>query len=235
MWQVVAQQDLERGDALVLNYGPLSNDILLLDYGFVIPNNPYDRVELRFELQLLEAACFAAGLHAPSSFTEPALWQHAFLVQLKLQGPDASQMVTLGGKDQVDCCLLSAVRLLYAEDGSKIRSMGVEMLQSWDAPTALFGLANECKVLRTLVGLCMLVTAPFPTSISEDQDLLNRDDISENIRLATEFRTKQEATHKHHQQPTTQVAVIDYARACQCTQVMTAIILFTNQSHGLLH
>jgi hypothetical protein len=145
------------------------------------------------------------------------------------------EQVTLGGKDQVDCCLLSAVRLLYAEDGSKIRSMGVEMLQSWDAPTALFGLANECKVLRTLVGLCMLVTAPFPTSISEDQDLLNRDDISENIRLATEFRTKQEATHKHHQQPTTQVAVIDYARACQCTQVMTAIILFTNQSHGLLH
>ncbi len=93
MWQVVAQQDLERGDALVLDYGPLSNDILLLDYGFVIPNNPYDRVELRFELQLLEAACFAAGLHAPSSFTEPAPWQHAFLVQLKLQGPDASQMV----------------------------------------------------------------------------------------------------------------------------------------------
>ncbi len=47
---------------------------------------------------------------------------------------------------------------------------------------------------------------------------------------------KQEATpHKHHQQSTTQVAVIDYARACQCTQVMTAIILFTNQSHGLLY
>ncbi|CAM6007064.1 unnamed protein product [Sphagnum balticum] len=187
--EVVAQQDLERGDALLLDYGPLSNDILLLDYGFVIPNNPHDRVELRFELQLLEAACFAAGLHAPSSFTEPAPWQHALLVQLKLQGPDASQMVTLGGKDQVDCRLLAAVRLLYSEDGSKIRSMGVEMLQSWDAPTALLGLANECKVLRTLVGLCMLATAPFPTSISEDQDLLNRDDISENIRLATEFRT----------------------------------------------
>ncbi len=99
------------------------------------------------------------------------------------------EQVTLGGKDQVDCRLLAAVRLLYAEDGSKIRSMGVEMLQSWDAPTALLGLANECKVLRTLVGLCMLATAPFPTSISEDQDLLNRDDISENIRLATEFRT----------------------------------------------
>jgi len=58
---VVAQQDLERGDALVLDYGPLSNDILLLDYGFVIPNNPHDHVELQFELQLLEAACFAAG------------------------------------------------------------------------------------------------------------------------------------------------------------------------------
>jgi hypothetical protein len=99
------------------------------------------------------------------------------------------EQVTLGGKDQVDCRLLAAVRLLYAEEGSKIRSMGVEMLQSWDVPTALLGLANECKVLRTLVGLCMLATAPFPTSISEDQDLLNRDDISENIRLATEFRT----------------------------------------------
>jgi hypothetical protein len=56
MWQVVAEKDLERGENVVINYGPLSNDILLLDYGFVMPNNPNDRVELRFDGQLLDTA-----------------------------------------------------------------------------------------------------------------------------------------------------------------------------------
>lgn len=91
--QVVAERDLERGESLVLDYGSLSNDILLLDYGFVIPDNPHDRVELRFDGHLLDAACFAAGVMSSSSFTEPAAWQQAVLLQLKLQGPDSSQLV----------------------------------------------------------------------------------------------------------------------------------------------
>jgi hypothetical protein len=43
-----------------LSYGPLSNDFLLMDYGFVIPSNPHDRVALRFDLALLDVSKGAA-------------------------------------------------------------------------------------------------------------------------------------------------------------------------------
>jgi hypothetical protein len=39
-----------------LSYGPLSNDFLLMDYGFVIPDNPHDRVALRFDMDLINVS-----------------------------------------------------------------------------------------------------------------------------------------------------------------------------------
>lgn len=41
------------GEPLLLSYGPLSNDFLLMDYGFVIPGNPHDKVALRFDMNLI--------------------------------------------------------------------------------------------------------------------------------------------------------------------------------------
>ena len=43
------------GEQLEISYGALSNDFLLLDYGFVVSGNPHDRVSLRFGLELLQA------------------------------------------------------------------------------------------------------------------------------------------------------------------------------------
>ena len=47
------------GQPLLLSYGDLSNDFLLLDYGFLVDGNPHDTVQLRFDLGLLEvgSAC----------------------------------------------------------------------------------------------------------------------------------------------------------------------------------
>ena len=44
------------GEALLLSYGPLGNDFLLLDYGFVMPDNPHDRIALRYGQALMEVA-----------------------------------------------------------------------------------------------------------------------------------------------------------------------------------
>lgn len=44
------------GDPLLLSYGKLSNDFLLMDYGFVVDDNPYDTVSLRFDVGLLNVS-----------------------------------------------------------------------------------------------------------------------------------------------------------------------------------
>ena len=49
-WLQVAQ-----GEALEISYGALSNDFLLLDYGFLVAGNPHDRVALRLSFELLQA------------------------------------------------------------------------------------------------------------------------------------------------------------------------------------
>ena len=42
------------GQALTISYGALSNDLLLLDYGFLLLSNPHDDVKLGFSSGLLE-------------------------------------------------------------------------------------------------------------------------------------------------------------------------------------
>jgi hypothetical protein len=49
------------GEPLLLSYGPLSNDFLLMDYGFVIPDNPHDRVALRFDMNLVNVSAHGWG------------------------------------------------------------------------------------------------------------------------------------------------------------------------------
>jgi len=60
---VVTKRALKKGEPVLLSYGPLPNDFLLLDYGFVVRDNPHDAVSLRFDPQgLLSAGAAAAGV-----------------------------------------------------------------------------------------------------------------------------------------------------------------------------
>ena len=42
----IAIRDITAGEPLTYSYGPLSNQALLLGYGFVLQDNPRDRVDL---------------------------------------------------------------------------------------------------------------------------------------------------------------------------------------------
>ncbi|OMO93994.1 hypothetical protein COLO4_16581 [Corchorus olitorius] len=83
--KVIAEREIKQNDPLLLNYGCLSNDFFLLDYGFVIPSNPHDSIELRYDGALMDAASMAAGVSSPN-FSSPAPWQQQVLSQLKLDG-----------------------------------------------------------------------------------------------------------------------------------------------------
>ena len=63
--QLVSLQNIGPHQPLLLSYGNLSNDFLLMDYGFVVPGNPFDRVQLSFSLNLLEVRwqlCLATAM-----------------------------------------------------------------------------------------------------------------------------------------------------------------------------
>lgn len=52
--QLEALRSLQAGEPLTINYGDLPNDFFLLDYGFVVPDNPHDYIELRYDSAMLE-------------------------------------------------------------------------------------------------------------------------------------------------------------------------------------
>lgn len=84
--QVVAETKIEQDTPIMLNYGCLSNDLFLLDYGFVIKENPFDYVDLKYDATLLSAV-------SSPSFSSPATWQQEILSQLNLIGNGADPKV----------------------------------------------------------------------------------------------------------------------------------------------
>ncbi|XP_068663842.1 uncharacterized protein [Aristolochia californica] len=183
--KVVAEKLIEQGDPVMLNYGHLSNDFFLLDYGFVIPSNPHDYVELKYDGGLLDAASMAAGIASPK-FSSPTKWQQEILSQLSLHGDRALLKVTLGGTELVEGRLLAALRVLLATEAETVQKHGLDTLKSLSAEAPL-GVANEISAFRTIIALCVIALGHFPTKIMEDQSLL-REDLSSSRKLAILFR-----------------------------------------------
>ncbi|XP_074320843.1 uncharacterized protein LOC141657489 isoform X2 [Silene latifolia] len=189
--KVMAEKDIEQNDALELNYGYLSNDFFLLDYGFVIPGNPYDTVELKYDGALLDAASIAAGVSSPC-FSSPAPWQREILSALNLDGEAPVLKVTLGGPDLVEGRLLAALRVLQTQDAETVRKHDLSTLESFSAEAPL-GVPKEVSVLRTVIALCVIVLEHFPTKIMEDEALL-KEGVSSCSELAIKFRIQKKST-----------------------------------------
>ncbi|TXG57040.1 hypothetical protein EZV62_018353 [Acer yangbiense] len=188
--QIKAETDIKQDNPLLLNYGYLSNDFFLLDYGFVIPSNPYDTIELKYDGALLDAASMAAGIPQPN-FSSPAAWQQQILSQLNLAGEAPILKVTLGGLEVVEGRLLAALRVLLASDVETVRKHDLNTLKSLSAETPL-GIANEVTAFRIIIALCAIALEHFPTKIMEDESLLKQG-VSANSELAIQFRIQKKS------------------------------------------
>lgn len=82
----------------------MNNDLFLLDYGFVVPANPYDCIELKYDSGLLEAASMAAGVSSPN-FASPSPWQRQILQQLNLDGENPDLKVNLVYRSFIICII----------------------------------------------------------------------------------------------------------------------------------
>nr|XP_010906939.1 actin-histidine N-methyltransferase isoform X1 [Elaeis guineensis] len=183
--KVVAETPIEQDTPVMLNYGCLSNDLFLLDYGFVIPSNPFDYVELKYDGTLLDAASMAAGVSSPS-FSSPNYWQKEILSQLNLQGVQALPKVSLGGPQLVDGRLLAALRVLLSNDKETVQGHDLNALMSLSEEAPL-GVPIEVAALRTVIALSVIALEHFPTKIMEDESILKKK-LSSSKELAIQFR-----------------------------------------------
>ncbi|KAK9105910.1 hypothetical protein Scep_022754 [Stephania cephalantha] len=187
---VVAEKQINQNDSITLNYGCLSNDFFLLDYGFVITSNPFDCIELKYDGGLLDAASMAAGISSPN-FSSPAPWQREILAQLNLEGEASILKVSLGGPEVVEGRFLAALRVLLADDRETVEKQNLDSLQSISAEAPL-GIPNEVSALRTLIALCVIALNHFPTKIMEDEALL-KEGVSASTELAVRFRMEKKS------------------------------------------
>ncbi|KAL8241802.1 hypothetical protein R6Q59_012104 [Mikania micrantha] len=188
--KVVAGMNIKERSHMTLNYGCLNNDLFLLDYGFVVPSNPYDCIELKYDGGLFDAASMAAGVSNPN-FSSPAPWQQQILSKLNLDGEQALLKVTLGGSEVVEGRLLAALRVLLTNEAEIVQKHDLNTLKSLSIEAPL-GLSNESAVLRTLIALCVIALNHFPTKIMEDETLLKKD-VSTSMELALQFRIQKKS------------------------------------------
>ncbi|CAH1431463.1 unnamed protein product [Lactuca virosa] len=188
--KVVAGMNIKERDHMTLNYGCLSNDFFLLDYGFVVASNPYDCIELKYDGGLFDAASMAAGVSNPN-FSSPSSWQKEFLSKLNLEGEHAILKVTLGGPEVVEGRLLAALRALLTNDAESVQTCDLNTLKSLSIEAPL-GLANETAALRTLIALCVIALNHFPTKIMEDESILEKGVLT-STELALKFRIQKKS------------------------------------------
>ncbi|KAG8382709.1 hypothetical protein BUALT_Bualt05G0105600 [Buddleja alternifolia] len=188
--KVVAGTQIKQDDPLELNYGCLNNDLFLLDYGFVIPSNPYDCIELKYDSALLDAASMAAGISSPN-FSSPLPWQQRVLSLLNLDGPNADLKVRIGGSELVEDRLLGALRVLLSNDKDAVENQDLNTLKSISSEAPL-GPSNEAAVFRTMIALCVIALQHFPTKIMEDESLLKQE-VSMTTELAIRYRIQKKS------------------------------------------
>lgn len=188
--KVIAGSQIKQNDPLELNYGCLNNDLFLLDYGFVIPSNPYDCIELKYDPALLDAASMAAGVSSPN-FSTPTPWQQQILFQLNLDGENPDLKVRIGGSEVVEGRLLAALRVLLCNERAAVEQKDLETLKSTTAEAPL-GISNEAAAVRTMIALCVIALQHFPTKIMEDEALLEQK-VSATAELAARYRIQKKS------------------------------------------
>ncbi|KAL0695458.1 hypothetical protein Bca4012_062638 [Brassica carinata] len=181
--KVVAETEVKENDPLLLNYGSLTNDSFLLDYGFVVESNPYDTIEIKYDERLLNSASMAAGV-AYGKFSSPAPWQHKLLSQLNLAGKMPNLKVTLGGQETVDGRLLAAIRILLSGELVEVEKHDLEALKSLSSIAPL-GIANEIAAFQTVMVFCVLANVVL--SQLEDEAILKQG-VSDTAELSIKYR-----------------------------------------------
>ena len=171
--EMVACRPIRAGDEVTLNYGNLSNDYFLLDYGFVPQGtNGHDNASLRWDVSYLEAAREVAGLAQVPFAASTDTWQSNALSELGLD-KDPEVLVTRDEKQPVDARLLAGIRILYAQGPEDFSGGGdgdaFQPLRHGSLSESTLDRTKEAYALRTAQAALALALGNFPTTLKEDE------------------------------------------------------------------
>jgi len=186
---MLASKDIQENEPILLSYGKLPNDFLLLDYGFVVDGNPYDTVTLGFDVGFVEAAKAVAnvGSMLDDSSSSPKLtsWQKKLLDSLGVLTNKEVNIIWTSSSDNngcpVDDRLLAAVRVLCATKEADCKKyiltdFNTYLPSSWEV--------SSCK---TLIGMCLVALSQFSCSSQQDSVQLENAN-GDNAKLAIQLR-----------------------------------------------
>lgn len=207
--ELVTTRDLKAGQPIELCYGELSNDELFLDYGFIVEDNAFDTVKLRWDLKLIELAREIGGLatapigaaaavddeHGSSTSIDDVVLLAPFQKQalerigLSADGGGNVELNIRASGDVMDKKALAGLRVLYSKTAA-------EASRAADAPYGEIGARVvstdvEIKALRTSMALAALALGNFPTTLAEDRESLRDGSVaSPQARLAVRYRVE---------------------------------------------
>jgi hypothetical protein len=181
-------REIRAGEDVLLSYGNLPNDFLLLDYGFVVENNPYDTVKLAFDVSLVEAAKAVAGVgSALETDVKVPSWQRRALDRLGLsENKEVSLLwVEEEGDAPADERLLAGIRILCCPNERDLAAVELETLGKWNLGNTG---AWETSTLKTLSGMCLIALSQFSSSATADRTLLDDPNTPSDMKLAVALR-----------------------------------------------
>jgi len=202
-------EDVREGDELFIRYGDtLTNDDLLLDYGFVDGNNPHDSVDLSFDHQFIEMGRTVTGLPA-RSLSEP--WRASALNALRIYsgetliigrgGNGASGGMKSDSKNPlnededplagvVDARLRAVARLLATENPMEMETISMRDLLVAPFGDGKFIIEREAEALRHVAGIVAILLSQFQTAVREDEEWLeqHQNEANYSMRTAVMFR-----------------------------------------------
>jgi hypothetical protein len=188
---MLASKDIQENEPILLSYGKLPNDFLLLDYGFVVDGNPYDTVTLAFDVGFVEAAKAVANVGSmmaddSSQSLKLAAWQKKQLDSLGvLTNPEVNLIWASSQSPETGCPvderLLAAVRILCAPKEADCKKYNLTDFTTY-LPSAW-----EISSCKTLIGMCLVALSQFSSSSQQDSAQL-KNAIGDNAKLAIRLR-----------------------------------------------
>lgn len=164
--QLAVDRPYKAGEPIVVWCGPQPNSKLLLNYGFVDEDNPYDRI-------VIEAALD----------TEDPLYQEKRMVAQRNGKLSIQPFHVRAGKErQAVTDMLPYMRLGYVSDSSEMRSV-----ISSQGPTCPVSPCMERAVLDQLLDYFRARLSRYPTTLTEDDALLADRELNPKKRVSTQL------------------------------------------------